>query len=88
MKRLVLSEREFAAVVDKYGITKDQNAPVHGYPFGIRFPYSNMVNNSHYMLAREAFAAAWDAKHGVGAWDRNDWVWVYSLGKLERRASI
>lgn len=32
---------------------------------------------------REAFATYWDATHGKGAWERNDWVWVWELKKAD-----
>jgi hypothetical protein len=27
----------------------------------------------------DAFAALWTSIHGPGAWERNDWVWVYEI---------
>lgn len=29
------------------------------------------------------FRRAWNAKHGEGAWDRNDWVWAYTFKRIE-----
>jgi hypothetical protein len=28
---------------------------------------------------RSRFAAAWEAMHGVGSWNKNDWLWVVSF---------
>ena len=30
---------------------------------------------------RDSFKAAWDAIHGPGSWDKNDWVWVIRFAK-------
>ena len=35
-------------------------------------------------MGRVDFATLWEEIHGVGAWDRNDWVWVYSFEKTAR----
>jgi hypothetical protein len=29
--------------------------------------------------APQSFRTLWESIHGVGAWERNDWVWVYSF---------
>ena len=28
-----------------------------------------------------SFSTLWDSIHGSGAWERNDWVWAYTMGK-------
>ena len=33
--------------------------------------------------ARGKFRDLWNALHGPGAWDRNDWVWVYEWESLK-----
>lgn len=33
-------------------------------------------------IARMAFESHWDADHGKGAWERNDWVWVPTIRKV------
>lgn len=32
-------------------------------------------------ISRSAYSKVYDATHGPGAWDRNDWVWVLDLVK-------
>lgn len=45
-------------------------------------PASRMKTNVfHRDEWHSAFSVYWDSLHGVGAWDRNDWVWVYDLKK-------
>lgn len=34
--------------------------------------------------AVEAFSLAWDAIHGKGAWERNDWVWAIEFKRVEQ----
>ncbi len=31
----------------------------------------------------DAFEDLWDSLHGPGAWERNDWVWIYTFRPLE-----
>ena len=33
--------------------------------------------------SRAEFAAYWDTIHGPGAWERNDWVWVFEYRRFE-----
>ena len=41
-----------------------------------------IVNNpgGQYRDDRHLFAETWNAAHGRGAWDRNDWVWAITVG--------
>ena len=41
----------------------------------------DMAHSFHRDDWRTAFSVYWNSLHGVGAWDRNDWVWVYDLKK-------
>jgi len=33
---------------------------------------------------RMGFTFLWDSIHGEGAWERNDWVWIYLFRRVER----
>jgi hypothetical protein len=35
-----------------------------------------------YISARDDFASLWESIHGVGTWERNDWVWVYDFKRI------
>ena len=37
------------------------------------------------LFAYEWFKKLWDSIHGDGAWDRNDWVFVYKWGEIRSR---
>ncbi len=30
----------------------------------------------------EAFARSWNALHGAGAWERNDWIWAITFRRV------
>lgn len=34
--------------------------------------------------AKDAFCYLWESLHGPGAWDRNDWVWVYEFKRINQ----
>lgn len=58
---------------------------VHSHENGWQWflnPASKMESNVfHRDEWRSAFSVYWDSLHGVGSWDRNDWVWVYDFKK-------
>lgn len=43
---------------------------------------SNTMPNSP--LMRFDFKDLWDRTYGVGAWDRNDWVWVNEFERVDK----
>ena len=38
--------------------------------------------NGHVHTLREHFWSLWDSLHGLGAWERNDRVWVYTFRRV------
>jgi len=46
---------------------------------GIRLPVSPRFTPSTFSELHQEFAFLWDSIHGEGAWERNDWVWIYSF---------
>lgn len=44
----------------------------------------SISDDEDYSAGYEWFADLWDSCYGVGAWDRNEWVWAYTFRKVER----
>lgn len=43
-----------------------------------------MAETGQLASPRRVFAALWDSINGRGAWDRNDWVFAYTFGRVEK----
>lgn len=59
------------------GVTSTNFFPCEGYPLSVGYMLGRNDGKSLlYPEPTEAFRAGWEAMHGAGAWNRNDWVWV------------
>lgn len=38
----------------------------------------------HGYTSEQVFARRWDRIHGLGTWERNDWVWVVEYRRTEQ----
>ena len=45
-------------------------------------PYTELNNHRPDELHRAQFADLWDSLYGLGAWERDDWVWVIEFKKI------
>lgn len=49
-----------------------------------RLDFVSVAETGQLASPRRVFAALWDSINGRGAWDRNDWVFAYTFGRVEK----